>query len=553
MFGKRSVGLSNRQPVPHLLSVIGNSPVTKNMKDVDVDAPPQSSSDDDDGLPTKADIKPTSFVSVTGGRKLPAWLKKDENVSDKAPAGRSKRTRASAGAATGRESGSKPKGTRRQVEAIETDNDLSSPALKRPKRSPSSDRERGIQFGEAIFAERKPAGSRRYGKSSSFGSKAKEKALPARTTKLPPKESTPDSPERFKLNLPSLPPGAEESLSSPVRKYAAIPEIDFDSPADESPIRKKRLKIPEDDSLPLFEDREKAEESQRPLFSIPDELPDSFIGGSYERIDFAVSGSYERINFAVSPAADTPNTSNPILLGSSSPLTELESLDQTAVCPLCRKEVDKAQLSEFFLARPHMSVANMRKFCELHRRRSARETWLDKGYPDIEWPRLDERIARHYAFIRGILEGSAPSHYDALFGDAVRSGRNRTLLQSDANLTPGYYGIRGLRAMTENLISEFAPLLRIRSREDKLVSARGHTMYLQSVLVPELAVKLIMEDMGVGAVEAREILTESSEVGELLNDEIPDVVLNDSDDDDKSSDDGSSDGGGDDDDGFSDS
>jgi hypothetical protein len=62
-----------------------------------------------------------------------------------------------------------------------------------------------------------------------------------------------------------------------------------------------------------------------------------------------------------------------------------------------------------------------------------------------------------------------------------------------------------------------------------------------------------MEDMGVGAVEAREILTESSEVGELLNDEIPDVVLNDSDDDDKSSDDGSSDGGGDDDDGFSDS
>jgi hypothetical protein len=513
------------------------------MKDVDIDAPPQSSSDDDDGLPTKADIKPTSFVSSTGERILPSWLKKGEDVNDRAPApaGHFKRTRASAGAATGREFGSKPKVTHRQVEAIETDNGLSSPASKKPKRNPSSDGERGIQFGEPIFAERKPAERRRYGKSSSFSGKAKEKALPGRTTKRPPKESTPDSPERFKLNLPSSPPEAEGSLS-PVRKFTAIPEIDFDSPADESPIRKKRFKIPEDDSLLLFEDREKAEESQRPIFSIPDELPDSFIGSNYERIDFAVS-----------PPADTPNTSNPILLGSSSPLTELESLDQTAVCPLCRKEVDKAQLSEFFAARPHMSVANMRKFCELHRRRSARETWLDRGYPDIEWPRLDERIARHYASIRGILEGSAPSHYDALFGDAVRSGRNRTLLQSDANLTPGYYGIRGLRAMTENLISEFAPLLRIRSREDKLVSARGHTMYLQSVLVPELAVKLIMEDMGVGAVEAREILTESSEVGELLNDEIPDVVLNDSDDDDKSSDDGSSDGGGDDDDGFSDS
>jgi hypothetical protein len=178
-----------------------------------------------------------------------------------------------------------------------------------------------------------------------------------------------------------------------------------------------------------------------------------------------------------------------------------------------------------------MTVAGMQRFCHEHQRRSARETWVQKGYPDIDWGRLDERIARHYGFLRAILEGSGDhgggghSHYDDAFRAAIASGRNRTLLRSDADLTPGYYGIRGLRAMSENLIAEFSAALRDRALRDRAVAARGHTTYLQSVLVPELAVRLIMEDMGVGAEEARGVLEESSAVGELLNDEIPDVVL----------------------------
>jgi hypothetical protein len=292
--------------------------------------------------------------------------------------------------------------------------------------------------------------------------------------------------------------------------------------------------MPDDDSLVLSGERDTPEESQRPVFTIPDELPDSFLGGEDDDVGFALS-----------PTADTPNASNRPR-DSSSPLSDLESVDPTPVCPLCKKEVDQAQLDDFTASHPRMTVANMRRFCEQHKRRSARDTWVHKGYPDIDWQRLDERIALHYPVLRRILEGGgsgndgdgdgdghrAPqSHYDDLFRDAVRAGRNRTLLRSDANLTPGYYGMRGLRAMTENLISEFSALLRKRSLEDRLVSARGHTAYLQAVLVPELAVRLIMEDMGVGEEEARAVLMESSDVGELLNDEIADVVLGDDDDD----------------------
>jgi len=45
--------------------------------------------------------------------------------------------------------------------------------------------------------------------------------------------------------------------------------------------------------------------------------------------------------------------------------------------------------------------------------------------------------------------------------------------------------------------------------QDKLVSARGHTTYVQAVLVPELAVQLIMEDMSVNQEEARAVLMDS--------------------------------------------
>lgn len=79
--------------------------------------------------------------------------------------------------------------------------------------------------------------------------------------------------------------------------------------------------------------------------------------------------------------------------------------------------------------------------------------------------------------------------------------------------------------MSENLIHEFSSVLRKRALEDGLIGARGYTAYLQAVLVPELATRLVMEDMKVGEEEAREILEGSSWVGDMLNDEVADVVF----------------------------
>ncbi|KAK4234974.1 RTC4-like domain-containing protein [Achaetomium macrosporum] len=522
MFDKRHVGLSSKQSVPRLLKVI-RPPVTKDMKDVDVDAPPLSSSDldDSDGLSNRGNIRPSRFLNASQPSSSSIRKSKDDEADGKArtSAARFKRTRVSTRLGTGREPGSSPKDADRQSEVTEADKASSPPASKKFKRTCPGAEELGDESRvDSIFSQQKRTVLKRYSTVRTFGKKARQEASPKRTLKQPPKASTPEdgSPKRIKkLRMPSSPSKLWDEPVSPPRKLKSIPDSDSDSTMDGSPVRKKRLKMPDDESLAFSAIPETPEESQRPVFRIPDELPDSFIEARDEKLDFAVT-----------PTADTSSAYN-LMRRSTSPLTDLGSLDSefASICPLCRKEVSKAQLDDFKERHPRVTVANMQKFCQEHQRRSARETWIQKGYPDIDWRHLDDRIAQHYSFLRKILEGGEPSHYDKLFRETIRSGQNRTLLTSDANLTPGYYGIRGLRAMSENLIRELSSLLRKRALQDRLVSARGHTAYLQSVLVPELAVRLIMEDMSVGEEEARKILTDSSAVGELVNDEIADRVV----------------------------
>ena len=80
--------------------------------------------------------------------------------------------------------------------------------------------------------------------------------------------------------------------------------------------------------------------------------------------------------------------------------------------------------------------------------------------------------------------------------------------------------------MSENIIKKFSSHLRDIAVKDRLVAARGVAGYVQSVLVPELAVRLISEDMKCGVQEARQIMKDSAGLGDLLNEEVGDVVGN---------------------------
>ncbi|OAL67786.1 hypothetical protein A7C99_0917 [Trichophyton rubrum] len=91
-------------------------------------------------------------------------------------------------------------------------------------------------------------------------------------------------------------------------------------------------------------------------------------------------------------------------------------------------------------------------------------------------------------------------------------------------MTTGYYGARGAKNMMEVIISRFAPRVRELALSDPLVQAVGVSGYVQAVLVPELTTILVKEDMDVDDEEARRIMQDSMEIGDLLNQQLDDTV-----------------------------
>jgi hypothetical protein len=195
------------------------------------------------------------------------------------------------------------------------------------------------------------------------------------------------------------------------------------------------------------------------------------------------------------------------------------TLTQRARCPMCNKPVDPEDLRAF----GDMNTRKQEKFCQSHQKKTAQEDWELNGYPEIDWEILGSRISKHYSFIRKVINGDN-SHYRDLLEDRVNAGKDRNLMKMTSNLTPGYYGGRGLRIISEKIMHEFTSLLKKEAVKDRRISSRGPTAFVQSVLVPEVAVLLIMEDMHVSVEKARDVLEDSVGVGELIHEEIRDVV-----------------------------
>lgn len=196
------------------------------------------------------------------------------------------------------------------------------------------------------------------------------------------------------------------------------------------------------------------------------------------------------------------------------------SMPVEARCPMCNQPCDAAELKKSGA----MNTRQQERFCRSHRKTSAEKKWISKGYPTIDWTKLDSRISEHHTFIKKLLNG-ADCHFRRTFDELVRAGKGRALRKMESNLTPGYYGSRGLNTISEHVIREFSSLLSSRSVQDRLMSKRGTTAFVQAVIVPEVAVRLTMEDMSVDDAQAREVLAESSSIGELVHEEVRDVVV----------------------------
>lgn len=258
------------------------------------------------------------------------------------------------------------------------------------------------------------------------------------------------------------------------------------------------MKVRKDSSEPAQE-----EYSQKPAFKVFALDDDDYLNDSDEKVDSTVNNE-----FSDDEAGDI-SIDNPVAV--------------TTRCPMCHEVVD-GELLEKYSDHGRMNIRKQAAFCRLHKRHTALNSRSQKGYPKIDWETIGKRFEKHYDFLKELLEGAQQSYYRNVLKEKVESGQNRTLLKTQDSLTPGYYGPRGLRAMTEHIMRELSSVVRKRAVVDPLVSARGYTGYVQIVLVPELAVRLIMEDMSATEEDARKIMHESIEVGELLYEDVGDVI-----------------------------
>lgn len=203
-------------------------------------------------------------------------------------------------------------------------------------------------------------------------------------------------------------------------------------------------------------------------------------------------------------------------------------------CPMCGTNVPTSLLLDFAAPFPSVDPFAMRiqvqsRFCSHHRRHTAASS---ANYPPISWHKLPSRVRAHLPSIRAFLDDpdSEPSHYRDLLAKDITAGRNRTLMQSIMSeavgtvRAPGYYGPRGARVMQDEILDELSKELREAAVRDVVVSARGVGVYVTSVLVLEVGLRLVMDDLGVGREEARGVMEKSAAWGTLVNEELDEEV-----------------------------
>ena len=174
-----------------------------------------------------------------------------------------------------------------------------------------------------------------------------------------------------------------------------------------------------------------------------------------------------------------------------------------------------------------MHFTDQTAFCRNHKRSEARRQYAERGYPSVDWDALAARLATFWPQLEPILTGTAPSYYRAQHASKALRGAERTIFAEAKTAdfgasNTGYYGPRGARAMMEAITDYFAPQLRERAPDDSVIRHGGIANFVQKVLVPELALRLVMDDCRVGEEQARQVIEQSRDIGELVHEEVED-------------------------------
>lgn len=222
--------------------------------------------------------------------------------------------------------------------------------------------------------------------------------------------------------------------------------------------------------------------------------------------------------------------------------------DPDTICALCEDAVDETEQLRFWALHPR-TVRNQMLFCKEHKRAKAQQEYTAQGFPAIDWPALPARIRALRPELVALLRNDTPeeSAFRRAHTQRLASGKAAVLPRGKARKkapahdeaapapqtdalglglggSTGYYGARGKRVMMEVVSAELAEDIREVAARDPVVGRSGFAMFLQAVLVPELTLLLVMQDNEVGKGVAGQIVAQSAELGEVLNEEVGDEV-----------------------------
>ncbi|KAF3033599.1 hypothetical protein E8E11_001500 [Didymella keratinophila] len=241
---------------------------------------------------------------------------------------------------------------------------------------------------------------------------------------------------------------------------------------------------------------------------------------------------------------------------SSAPQEEMDNMDDSirefpveaeegTACPICNEPVSQDYYWTFWKGLSK-TVKNQAAFCHTHRKATAQQDYLAEGYPSlagqphIDWSALSSRIKRHRMALYKILMDKSPSAHRTRYAPLALTGKAAAVPKPRTDLSPskqehlescaldshgagpGYYGPRGRRLMTESIMSLLNA--EIKKSTDPVVLTSGPATFVQAVLVPEAAVRLIMEDLTCDWERAEEVRDMTGEMGALLNEEVEDRV-----------------------------
>ncbi|WEW58873.1 hypothetical protein PRK78_004341 [Emydomyces testavorans] len=206
----------------------------------------------------------------------------------------------------------------------------------------------------------------------------------------------------------------------------------------------------------------------------------------------------------------------------------IDSPDDFIRCPACRELLDPEYLTVFQLEKG-LSFSKQLQVCQEHKRWTAERDWRLREYPIIDWDALEQRLEKYFAELDQILTRKKPSFFRNSLecsndGNTKKDNFRLTANSNFDMMSSGYYGPRGSKKMTDAIISKFASKIRHLAPSDSLMQAAGVSGFIQAVLVPELTVMLVKEDMGVGDEKARQIMRESTAIGDLLNEQPDDII-----------------------------